>query len=77
MYSLCHLYLTLYVSAECVQIIRDRETGISRGFGFGFVTFVHKSSVDAAVQGLHGKQLDGGTLLVLEHKPRRDRPRRL
>jgi RNA recognition motif-containing protein len=45
--------------------------------GFGFVTFVHKSSVDATVQGMHGKQLDSGTLLVIEHKPRRDRPRRL
>ena len=52
------------------QIVSDRETGRSRGFGFVEMT----SGGDEAIAGLSGKQVEGRTLTVNEAKPREQRP---
>ncbi|KAF1002142.1 hypothetical protein AG4045_001017 [Apium graveolens] len=40
-----------------VQIINDRETGRSKGFGF--VTFKDEKSMRDAIEGMNGQELDG------------------
>ena len=53
------------------QVVSDRDTGRSRGFGF-----VEMSDGGAeAVAALNGAQFQGRTLTVNEAKPREDRPR--
>lgn len=53
------------------QIISDRETNRSRGFGFVEMS----DGAEAAVDGLNGKTFQGRTLTVNEARPREDRPR--
>jgi len=65
-----------YGSVEWVQIMTDRETGRSRGFGF--VDMPHATEAQAAIAGLNGTSLGGRTLTVNEARQRagEDRPRR-
>lgn len=58
-----------YGQVTDAQVIKDRETGRSRGFGF-----VEMGSTDAAqkaISELNGKDLDGRPLTVNLAKPRR------
>ncbi|WBL37180.1 RNA-binding protein [Tepidiforma flava] len=55
------------------QVVTDRETGRSRGFGF--VEMDDRGQAEAAISALNGSQLRGRTLIVNEARPREDRPR--
>lgn len=49
------------------QIITDKFTGKSRGFGF--VEMANPDDADRAIQELNGSQLDGRAIVVNEAKP--------
>jgi len=55
-----------------VNLISDRATGRSRGFGF--VTMATPEGAQAAIAGLAGKNIGGRNLTVNEARPREDRP---
>ena len=63
---------TPFGAVEDVTVIRDRDTGRSRGFGF-----VQMPDADAqtAIEGLNGQDVDGRTLRISEARPREQRPR--
>ena len=49
-------------SVSSAQVIMDRDTGRSRGFGF--VTFTDEEAADKAVSAMNGFQLDGRPIRV-------------
>jgi len=53
------------------QVIMDRETGRSRGFGF--VEMENDADSDKAIDALNGADFRGRPLTVNEAKPREDR----
>ena len=53
------------------QVIKDRDTGRSRGFGF--VEMPSNDEAQAAMEALNGTDLDGRTLNVNEARPRGER----
>jgi len=56
---------------QSAQVIQDRETGRSKGFGF--VEMGSDAEAQAAIQGLNEKQHEGRPLAVNEARPREDR----
>ncbi len=62
-------------SVSSVNIITDRYTGMSKGFGF--VEMSTTEEAQAAVNSLNGREVDGRTIRVNEarEKPRRDSQR--
>ncbi len=56
---------------ESANVITDRDTGRSRGFGF--VEMESREGADAAIQQLNGYELDGRAIVVNEARPREDR----
>jgi RNA recognition motif-containing protein len=61
----------LYGAVDTINIITDRYTGQSRGFGF--VEMPDSQAAKAAIQGLQGQSLGGRALNVNEAKPREPR----
>jgi RNA recognition motif-containing protein len=63
-----------YGEVERAQIITDRDTGRSRGYGF--VEMANATQAQAAMAGLQGTTVGDRTLTVEEARPRdRRRPR--
>jgi RNA recognition motif-containing protein len=61
-----------YGQVERAQLVKDRDTGKSRGFGF--VEMADDAGADRAIEALNGAQLDGRSLTVNEARPREARP---
>jgi RNA recognition motif-containing protein len=58
-------------TVQSAQVIMDRDTGRSKGFGF--VEMDSDQEAQAAITALNGQQIDGRTLTVNEARPREDR----
>ncbi len=57
-----------------VNVVMDRDTGRSKGFGF--VDVADAAAARQAIADLNGRQMGDRTLTVNEARPREDRPRR-
>src|SRR5262249_22409927 len=60
-----------YGTVTRAQIVTDRDTGRSRGFGFVEMS----DGADQAIAALNGAMFQGRTLTVNEARPREERPR--
>jgi RNA recognition motif-containing protein len=60
-------------SVQSAEVIADRDTGRSKGFGF--VQMGSDAEAQAAISALNGQEHDGRALTVNEAKPKEDRPR--
>jgi RNA recognition motif-containing protein len=58
-----------YGTVSSAQVVMDRDTGRSRGFGFVEMS----DGGDAAIEALDGTDLQGRTISVNEARPRADR----
>jgi cold-inducible RNA-binding protein len=58
-------------TVETANVVEDRDTGRSRGFGF--VEMASREEGEAAISQLNGKEVGGRSLTVNEAKPREDR----
>lgn len=64
-----------YGEVLSANIVTDRDTGRSRGFGF--IEMSSDEDAQKAIQALNDQELDGRNLKVNEARPREDRkPRR-
>jgi len=59
-------------TVQSAQVIMDRDTGRSKGFGF--VEMETEEDASAAIDGLRDQEYDGRRLNVSEAKPREARP---
>jgi len=53
------------------QVVQDRETGRSKGFGF--VEMQDENAAQEAIRGLNEKEFEGRNLTVNEARPREER----
>src|SRR3954447_7413473 len=60
-------------AVQTAEVIQDRDTGRSKGFGF--VQMGSDGEAQAAIAALDGQDHDGRALTVNEAKPRENRPR--
>jgi RNA recognition motif-containing protein len=58
-------------SVESAQVITDRDTGNSKGFGF--VEMASDAEAQAAISGLNEQEHDGRQITVNEARPRENR----
>jgi RNA recognition motif-containing protein len=59
------------IQADSITVVRDRETGQPRGFGF--VEIADDSAAEKAIASLNGKDLMGRALVVNEARPQSPR----
>ncbi len=55
-------------TVQSAQVVMDRDTGRSRGFGF--VEMANDQEAQAAIQALNGQQVEGRALTVNEARPK-------
>jgi RNA recognition motif-containing protein len=60
-------------TVQSAEVINDRDTGRSKGFGF--VQMGSDAEAQAVIAALHGHEVEGRALTVNEAKPREERPR--
>ena len=60
-----------YGNVKSADVIMDRDTGRSKGFGF--VEMESEEAAQAAINGLNGQQNEGRALQVNEARPREER----
>ena len=60
-------------TADSIQLIKDRHTGQSKGFGF--IEMNDNSEADAAIKGLNETNFKGRKLKLNQAQPRGDRNR--
>ena len=60
-----------YGSVQSAQVIQDRDTGRSKGFGF--VEMSDDNSAREAIEGLNEREQDGRRLTVNEARPKEPR----
>lgn len=60
-------------AVESANVVYDRETGRSRGFGF--VEMASEDEATTAIAQFNGQEYDGRNMVVNEARPREDRPR--
>ncbi len=58
-------------TVQTANVVEDRDTGRSRGFGF--VEMSTKEEANTAISTFDGKDLDGRNIKVNEAKPRENR----
>ena len=58
-------------TVQSAQVIMDRDTGRSKGFGF--VEMTSDEQAQAAIAALNGKDMDGRSLTVNEARPKEER----
>ena len=58
-------------TVQSAEVIMDRDTGRSKGFGF--VEMVDANEARAAIEGLNLKEIEGRSLTVNEARPREER----
>jgi len=58
-------------AVETVNLITDRDTGRSKGFGF--VEMTNDAEAQRAITALNGKEIDGRALTVNEARPKEER----
>jgi cold-inducible RNA-binding protein len=63
-----------YGTVVSSDVISDRDTGRSKGFGF--VEIEEEDKAKAAIEALNGKDFGGRNIVVNEARPREERPRR-
>lgn len=61
-----------YGTVASAQVIMDRDTGKSKGFGF--VEMEDDAEAQAAIAALNEKEFEGRTIVVNVARPREDRP---
>lgn len=62
-----------YGTPESAEVVKDRISGTSRGYGF--VVYSTADEAQAAIAGLNGKDVDGRTITVSEARSPKDRER--
>ncbi|MBP8190443.1 MAG: hypothetical protein RLZZ369_307 [Pseudomonadota bacterium] len=64
--------MSAFGSVQSAKVMMDRDTGRSKGFGF--VEMSSPQEAQAAIKGLHGKNVGGRDLVVNLARPREERP---
>ena len=66
-----HEYFAAAGAVESANVVFDRETGRSRGFGF--VEMASEDDANSAIAQFNGQEYDGRNMVVNEARPREDR----
>jgi RNA recognition motif-containing protein len=69
-----HQLFAEYGEISSANVIMDKFSGRSKGFGF--VEMPNDGDAEVAIKALNDKEVDGRNLRVNEAKPREDRPPR-